>query len=60
MDNFIEFEDDTKAIKSINLEDFSIEDLEEYISELNSEIKRAKLEVTNRMKSKEEATKYFK
>ena len=31
MSNFIEFDENTKAVKSINLEDFSVEDLEEYI-----------------------------
>jgi len=30
MSNFIEFDENTKAIKSISLEDFSVEDLEEY------------------------------
>ena len=34
MSNFIEFDESTKAIKSINLEDFSVEDLEEYIQNL--------------------------
>ena len=32
MSNFIEFDENTKAIKSISLEDFSVEDLEEYLS----------------------------
>ena len=30
----MEFEEDKKTIKSINLDDFSIEDLEEYIETL--------------------------
>ena len=35
MNNFIEFEENTKAIKSINLDDFSVEDLDDYIAELD-------------------------
>ena len=37
MSNFIEFDENTKAIKSISLEDFSVEDLEEYILNLVNE-----------------------
>ena len=40
MDDFLEFEKDTKALKSINLDDFSIEDLENYIEQLKKEINR--------------------
>tara|TARA_X000000368_G_C22910028_1_gene658172 strand:+ start:301 stop:483 length:183 start_codon:yes stop_codon:yes gene_type:complete len=60
MNNFIEFDEDTKAIKSINLDDFSIEDLEEYIFQLNLEVKRAKEEITKRLKTKADALKFFK
>ena len=31
MDDYLEFEKDTKTIKSINLDDFSVEDLKEFI-----------------------------
>ena len=60
MSNFIEFDENTKAVKSINLEDFSVEDLEEYILDLVNEQKRAKEEIKKRLKTKEEAQKFFK
>ena len=60
MSNFIEFDENTKAIKSISLEDFSVEDLEEYILNLVNEQERAKEEIKKRLKTKEEAKKFFK
>ena len=60
MSNFIEFDENTKAIKSISLEDFSVEDLEEYILNLVNEQERAKDEIKKRLKTKEEAQKFFK
>tara|TARA_Y100001970_G_scaffold267112_1_gene356628 strand:- start:1639 stop:1821 length:183 start_codon:yes stop_codon:yes gene_type:complete len=60
MSNFIEFEEDTKILRSINLDDFSIEDLEKYINDLSEEIKRAKEEIKKREKSKSEAQQFFK
>tara|TARA_B100001173_G_scaffold42689_1_gene33506 strand:+ start:1036 stop:1218 length:183 start_codon:yes stop_codon:yes gene_type:complete len=60
MSNFIEFDENTKAIKSISLEDFSVEDLEEYILNLINEQERAKEEIKKRLKTKEEAQKFFK
>ena len=60
MSNFIEFDENTKAIKSINLEDFSIEDLEEYILNLVNEQERAKEEIKKRLKTKAEAQNFFK
>ncbi len=60
MTNFIEFDENTKAIKSISLEDFSVEDLEEYILNLVNEQERAKEEIKKRLKTKEEAQKFFK
>ena len=60
MSNFIEFDENTKAIKTINLEDFSVEDLEEYILNLVNEQERAKEEIKKRLKTKEEAQKFFK
>ena len=59
MSNFIEFDENTKAIKSISLEDFSVEDLEEYILNLVNEQKRAKEEIKKRLKTREEAQKFF-
>lgn len=60
MSNFIEFDENTKSIKSISLEDFSVEDLEEYILNLVNEQERAKEEIKKRLKTKEEAQKFFK
>ena len=60
MSNFIEFDENTKAIKSISLEDFIVEDLEEYILNLVNEQERAKEEIKKRLKTKEEAQKFFK
>ena len=56
----MEFDEETKIIKSINLDDFSIEDLEEYIESLNSEIRRSENEIRKRLITKEEAQKFFK
>ena len=42
MNNFIEFEENTKAIKSINLDDFSVEDLDDYIAELDKRLSSQK------------------
>ena len=60
MNNFIEFEEEKKTLKSINLDDFSIEDLEEYIETLIAEINRSNVEIKKRLKTKEEAQKLFK
>ena len=56
----MEFDEKTKVLKSINLDEFSIEDLEEYIESLSSEIKRYKSEINKRLATKEEAQKFFK
>ena len=60
MSNFIEFDADTKVLKSINLDSFSIEDLEEYISNLLLEISRTEEEIKKKLQTKEEAQKFFK
>ena len=60
MDDFLEFDSEKKAIKSINLDDFSIEDLRKYINELENEIKRAETEVIKKNKFQLEAQKFFK
>ena len=43
MDDFFEVDEKKKTVKSINLDDFSIEDLEKYKTELNKEIVRVNL-----------------
>ena len=60
MNSFLEFEEDKKTIKSINLDNFSIEDLEEYIDGLKLEVKKAAEEIKQRIKTKGEAQKFFK
>ena len=42
------------------MDDFSVEDLKKYISELNKEISRAKEEINKKNKLKKEAQKFFK
>ena len=56
----MEFDEDKKTIKSINLDNFSIEDLEEYIDSLMSEVHKAEEEIKKRIKTKKEADKFFK
>lgn len=60
MNSFLEFEEDKKTIKSINLDNFSIEDLEEYINGLKLEVRKAEEEIKQRIKTKGEAQKFFK
>ena len=60
MNNLLEINDEKKLVKSINLDDFSFEDLKEYIQELKDEIQRAELEVKKKSKAQKEAEKFFK
>ena len=60
MSDFLEFEKETKAIKSINLDDFSIVDLKEYMDELTKELERVKIEMKKKIKFQSEAEKLFK
>ena len=60
MDDFLEFDSNKKVVKSINLDDFSVEDLRKYINELENEIKRAEAEVIKKNKLQLEAQKFFK
>jgi len=41
MNEFLEYDENKKTIKALNLDDFSIEDLNKYITELKEEINRA-------------------
>ena len=59
MDDFLEIDEKKKTINSLNLDDFSVEDLNKYISELNNEISRAKEEINKKNKLKKEAHKFF-
>ena len=60
MTDFLEFEENKKTIKKLNLEDLSIENLKEYILELEEEIVRVKGEIELKNNSISEAEKYFK
>ena len=60
MDDFLEIDEKKKTINSLNLDDFSVEDLNKYISELNKEILRAREEINKKNKLKKEAQKFFK
>ena len=60
MSDYLEFEKETKAIKSINLDDFSVEDLQEYIDELAKELDRVKSEMKKKLQLQSEAEKLFK
>jgi uncharacterized small protein (DUF1192 family) len=59
MDDFFEVDEKKKTVKSINLDDFSIEDLEKYKTELNKEIVRVNLEIEKKGKLKSTAEEYF-
>ena len=59
MDDFFEVDEKKKTVKSINLVDFSIEDLEKYKTELNKEILRVNLEIEKKDKLKSTAEEYF-
>lgn len=60
MDDFLEFDSEKKTVKSINLDDFSVEDLKKYIKELEYEKKRTELEMKKKNNLLEEAKKFFK
>tara|TARA_Y100001970_G_scaffold25660_1_gene30617 strand:- start:1237 stop:1425 length:189 start_codon:yes stop_codon:yes gene_type:complete len=59
MNDFLEFEETQKSIKSLNLDDFSVEDLNKYISELKNEISRVKEEIEKKSNLQSEAQKFF-
>ena len=60
MDDFLEIDEKKKTINSLNLDDFSVEDLDKYILELNKEILRVKEEINKKNKLKKEAQNFFK
>ena len=60
MIDFLEINEKEKTIKSLNLEDLSIDNLKKYIFELQEEIKRAQEEIGLKESSINEAEKYFK
>ena len=60
MSNFFEVDEKQKTIKILNLDEFSIEDLNNYIEELNKEILRVKSELQKKNSVKKEAEDFFK
>ena len=60
MNEFLEYEKSKKTIKSLNLDDFSIEDLAKYTSELKDEIDRGIMEKNKKEKLIREAENIFK
>ena len=60
MDDFLEIDEKKKTINSLNLDDFSVEDLDKYILELNKEILRVKEEINKKNILKKEAQNFFK
>ena len=60
MNEFLEYEENKKSIKSLNLDDFSIEDLDKYTSELKDEIDRVNMEKIKKKKLISDAENIFK
>ena len=60
MSDFFEVEEKNKTIKILNLDEFSIEDLNNYIEELNKEILRVKSELQKKNNVRKEAEDFFK
>ena len=60
MNDFLEIDEKSKTLKSLNLDDFSIEDLDKYIIELDNEIVKVRKEIIKKNKLKDDALKFFK
>jgi len=60
MTDFLEINKKEKTIKSLNLDDLSIDNLKKYIFELQEEINIAQEEIGLKESSINEAEKYFK
>ena len=60
MSEFLEYDENKKSIKTLNLDDFSVEDLDKYISELKDEIDRVNMEKVKKKKLISEAENIFK
>lgn len=60
MDELLQNAESNNIIKTIILDDFSIEDLNAYIVELKYEIKRADQEILKKKNLKAQAEQYFK
>ena len=60
MTDFFEIDEKQKTVKILNLDDFSIDDLNNYVSELQTEILRVKDEINKKKNLKLDAEKFFK
>ena len=60
MTDFFEVDEKQKTVKILNLDDFSVEDLKNYISELQTEILRVQDEIKKKENLKLDAEKFFK
>ena len=60
MNEFLEYEESKKSIKSLNLDDFSVEDLDKYTLELKDEIDRVNMEKVKKKKLISEAENIFR
>ena len=60
MIDFFEVDEKQKTVKILNLDDFSVEDLQNYISELQTEIVRVQDEIKKKKNLKLTAEKFFK
>ena len=60
MNEFLEYEENKKSIKSLNLDDFSVEDLNKYTLELKNEIDRVNMEMVKKKRLISEAGNIFK
>ena len=60
MIDFFEVDEKQKTVKILNLDDFSVEDLQNYISELQTEIVRVRDEIKKKENLKLDAEKFFK
>ncbi len=60
MTDFFEVDEKKKTVKILNLDDFSVEDLQHYISELQIEILRVQDEIKKKENLKLNAEKFFK
>ena len=60
MNEFLEYDESKKSFKSLNLDDFSVGDLDKYTSELKDEIDRVNMEKIKKKKLISEAENIFK
>ena len=60
MTDFFEIDELNKTVKTLNLDDFSIEDLKKYMDELNEEVSRVTLEIKKKDDFKKKEKGFFK